>query len=133
MPAAHNQWAEVALFTQVSISNTLRRILAVPKSVVFCNFSIAISIFSCSILFPSSVVIDPRAPTIMGIMSIFFMRHNLLISLFNKSYRCSFSSSFSATLLSPGHATSIIRHFCCTLSTRTMSGFLVRSFYHIES
>ena len=71
MPAAHNQWAEVALFTQVSISNTLRRILAVPKSVVFCNFSIAISVFSCSILFPSSVVIDPGAPTIMGIMSIF--------------------------------------------------------------
>ena len=33
MQAAHNQWAEVALFTQVSISNTLRRILAVPKSV----------------------------------------------------------------------------------------------------
>ena len=88
MPATHNQWAEVALFTQVSISSTLRRILAVPKSVVFCNFSIAISVFSCSILFPSSVVIDPRAPTIMGIMSIFFMRHNLLISLFNKSYRC---------------------------------------------
>ena len=56
MPDSHRH-AEVALFTQVSISNTLRRILAVPKSVVFCNFSIAISIFSCSILFPSSVLI----------------------------------------------------------------------------
>ena len=124
MPAAHDQWAEVALFTQVSISNALGRILAVPKSVFFCNFSIAVSVFSCSILFASSVVIDPRAPTIMGIMSIFFMRHNLLISLFNKSYRCSFSSSFYTILLSPGHATSIIRHFYCSLSTRTMSGFL---------
>ena len=112
MPAARNQWAEVAFFTQVSISNTLQRILAVPKSVVFCNFSVAISIFSCSILVISSVVIDPRTPTIMGIMTIFFMRHNLLISLFNKSYRCSFSSSFSEILLSPGHATSIIKHFC---------------------
>ena len=133
MPAAHNQWAEVALFTQVSISNTLRRILAVPKSVVFCNFSIAISVFSCSILFPSSVVIDPSAPTIMGIMPIFFMRHNLLISLFNKSYRCSFSS-FSAILLSPGHATSIIRHFCCVVyQLERCRASCVRSFYHIES
>ena len=126
MPAAHNQWAEVALFTQVSISYTLLRILAVPKSVVFCNFSIAISVFSCFILFPSPVVIDPRAPTIMGIMSIFFMRHNLLISLFIKSYRCSFSSfpSLPFNYHQGTHATSIIRHFCCSLSTRMMSGFL---------
>ena len=51
---------------------------------LFCNFSIAISIFSCCIIFPSLVVVDPRAPTIMGIMSIFFMRHNLLISIFSR-------------------------------------------------
>ena len=117
-----------AVHTSYYVCSTLLRIRAVPKSVVFCSNSVRISTPIFEIQFCIFFVTTPRTPTIIGITSTLFVSQIRIISNFSGWSLSTFSSSFFATLSSPGTAMSIKRQCFLSLSTSIRSGLLAMIF-----